>query len=73
MDVLCIYIYVMYGIIYCVYAYTDMHMYLEAEQLQKGEEEGSIIFRLIFIIKWWLCTRGIAKIIYMYIYVDIYI
>ena len=63
----------MYGIIYCVCAYTDMHTYLEAEQLQKGEEEGSIIFRLIFIIKWWLCTRGIAKIIYMYIYVDIYI
>lgn len=50
----------MYGIIYCVYAYTDMHMYLEAQQLQQGEEEGSIIFRLIFI-KWWLCTGALLR------------
>lgn len=50
----------MYGIIYCVYAYTDMHTYLEAQQLQQGEEEGSIIFRLIFI-KWWLCTGALLR------------
>lgn len=55
----CVYTYMLCMVLYTVYMHIQIYVF-EAQQPQQGEEEGSIIFRLIFI-KWWLCTGALLR------------